>query len=149
MSDSRYSYDENAEVWPYFVLTLLSVVLIPATLIAYSRFTSKKETTDAYKSTFTPDNDADIQKYRTKLKRSSLFTKLNVFVFFGWVAFAGLIYLITIQEPSADGAKIFDPYELLGLSYSASDNDIKSSFRKLSLIYIPDIVHVLGNFTRV
>lgn len=148
MSDSRYSYDENAEVWPYFVLTLLSVVLIPATLIAYSRFTSKKETTDAYKSTFKPDNDADIQKYRTKLKRSSLFTKLNVFVFFGWVAFAGLIYLITIQEPSADGAKIFDPYELLGLSYSASDKDIKSSYRKLSLKYHPDKVHELGNFTR-
>ena len=71
-----------------------------------------------------------------------------MFVFFGWVAFAGLIYLITIQEPSADGAKIFDPYELLGLSYSASDKDIKSSYRKLSLKYHPDKVHELGNFTR-
>lgn len=148
MSDSRYSYDENAEVWPYFVLTLLSVILIPATLIAYSRFTAKETTTDSYHSTFKTDNDALIQKYRTKLKRNNLFTKLNVFVFFGWVVFAGLVYLITIQEPNADGTKVFDPYELLELSYSATEKEIKSTYRKLSLKYHPDKVHELGNFTR-
>lgn len=148
MGDSRYSYDENAEVWPYFVLTLLSVILIPATLIAYSRFTAKETTTDTYHSTFKTDNDALIQKYRTKLKRNSLFTKLNVFVFFGWLVFAGLVYLITIQEPNADGTKIFDPYELLELSYSATEKEIKSMYRKLSLKYHPDKVHELGNFTR-
>lgn len=76
MSDSRYSYDENAEVWPYFAITLLSVALIPATLIAYSRTTAKEDTKSSYSTTFKSHNDSAIQNYKSKAKRSSLLTKL-------------------------------------------------------------------------
>lgn len=148
MSDSRYSYDENADVWPYFALTLLSVVLIPSTFVAIARLTAKKEVDDSYSSIFKPKNATTIKKYQTQQKRSKLFTKLNIFVLFGWTAFAGLIYVISTHEPSTDGAVIFDPYELLELSYSATEKEIKSTYRKLSLKYHPDKVHDLGNFTR-
>lgn len=147
MSDSRYSYDENAEVWPYFAITLLSVILIPATLIAYSRTTAKEDDQNAYSTSFKSNNNSSIQIYKAKLKRSSLFTKLNLFVFAGWLTVFGLIYVIAVQEVSSE-ASIFDPYELLDLSYSASEKEIKSKYRQLSLKFHPDKVHDLGNFTQ-
>lgn len=147
MSDSRYSYDEHAEVWPYFAITLLSVILIPATLIAYSRVTAKEDNENSYSTSFKTHNDSHIQDYKIRLKRSRLFTKLNLLVFLGWLAFAGLIYLVIIQEVSTESS-IFDPYEILDLSYSASEKEIKSKYRALSLKFHPDKVRDLGNFTR-
>lgn len=52
-----------------------------------------------------------------------------------------------MQEVIAEKS-IFDPYELLDLSYSASEKEIKAQYRALSLKFHPDKVHDLGNFTR-
>lgn len=71
----------------------------------------------------------------------------NIFVCIGWVALLGLVCLVKFQEVTSE-VTIFDPYELLDLSYSASEKEIKSKYRALSLKYHPDKVHDLGNFTR-
>lgn len=147
MSDSRYSYDENAEVWPYFAITLLSVVLVPATIVAYSRTTAKEDNENSYSTSFKSHNDSAIQKYKTKMKRSNLFTKLNTFVVAGWLIIFGLVYLISVQEISTEQS-FFDPYEIMDLAYSATEREIKSQYRQLSVKFHPDKVHDLGNFTR-
>jgi translocation protein SEC63 len=55
----------------------------------------------------------------------------------------GLWYVIynsltVITDDNIGEIKVFDPYEILNIDASASNREIKSAFRKLSLIYHPD-----------
>lgn len=78
MSDSRYSYDDTSEVWPYFVITLASVVTIPLTLVALGKLTTKEDTNalPSFSSRFSPKNKSYIDKHKSRAKRSKVFTKL-------------------------------------------------------------------------
>lgn len=82
MSDSRYSYDDSTEVWPYFVITLASVVTIPLTFAAISRLTARDDPRSKapFISRFSPSNKAQIDNFKTKAKSSKLFTKLYVVI---------------------------------------------------------------------
>lgn len=73
-----YNYDETAEVWPYFVITLASVVTIPCTLMALARFTAKDDPRSkaSFTSRFTPFKQVGIDRFKAKAKRSKLMTKL-------------------------------------------------------------------------
>lgn len=76
MSDSRYSYDETTEIWPFFVITLATVVTLPMTISAITRITAKDSNAKSYKTKFTPETGSHIAKFKSKSKRSKLFTKL-------------------------------------------------------------------------
>ncbi|CAN6674496.1 protein translocation protein Sec63p [Trichomonascus vanleenenianus] len=150
MSDSRYSYDENAEVWPYFAITLIGITLAPATWISTKRLlSSSPEAGVAPGVKFRAPNDALVQKFRAKQQRSKLLTKSNLVIAVGWVLIAALVYIIQTQN-TGDGEekKLFDPYEILGISFSATERQIRSQYRKLSLQFHPDKIKDLGNSTR-
>ncbi|KAK9456751.1 hypothetical protein V1511DRAFT_495202 [Dipodascopsis uninucleata] len=148
MSDSRYSYDENAEVWPYFAATLLSLVLFPSTVKVTLKALSTKDVPSLRKkSLFVPENNEFIQKFRSRHGRSKILNRFNIFLALGWAALLFTIYFIYSQESTED-VKRFDPYEILGISYSASEREIKSRYRKLSVKFHPDKIHNVENTTR-
>merc|ERR1719336_3155013 len=57
------------------------------------------------------------------------------FIFIGWILFAMIIYQISQFDYEMAN---FDPYEILEVSISADKKQIKSQYKKLSLIYHPD-----------
>merc|ERR1719334_2113132 len=56
-------------------------------------------------------------------------------IFLGWIFFAMIIYQISLFDYEMAN---FDPYEILEVSISADKKQIKSQYKKLSLIYHPD-----------
>ncbi|KAK9369419.1 hypothetical protein V1509DRAFT_620781 [Lipomyces kononenkoae] len=148
MSDSRYSYDENAEVWPYFAMTLLSLVLVPSTWKATIRaIQSEKDYSPKFENGYRPENYDEVEKFRVKNRKSKIFTKTNALIALGWIILIMVAYFIYVQETPED-LKRFDPYEILGIPYSATDREIKSRYRKLSLKFHPDKIRNLVNTTR-
>merc|ERR1719187_808063 len=72
------------------------------------------------------------QKDPWKKFRSRLAISL---IFIGWIFFAMIIYQISLFDYEMAN---FDPYEILEVSISADKKQIKSQYKKLSLIYHPD-----------
>ncbi|CCD27314.1 protein-transporting protein SEC63 NDAI_0K01230 [Naumovozyma dairenensis CBS 421] len=149
----NYDYDESSETWPFFLLTILLMLLIPLTLmqcykLIYSK--SKKDTRnhedDKY-SELEALNDIDTpeeiikfrSKYTSKSKLSCLFNWKNLFIVVGWAVVFYLVQRISNNDAIKQAAiGIFDPYDILGISSSSSDKDIKSAYRKLSIKFHPD-----------
>lgn len=63
---------------------------------------------------------------------------------FGWILFSFLVY--RIMNTRADN-KVYDPFEILGISASTSVKDIKSHYKKLSRQFHPDKVKLAANQT--
>ncbi|MBE7181834.1 MAG: DnaJ domain-containing protein, partial [Terriglobus roseus] len=58
----------------------------------------------------------------------------------GWTVMAWMVYLMLVTARSIP--KIWDPYEVLGVSRSADEKAIKSHYRRLSLTEHPDKVRI-------
>ena len=163
-----YDYDETSETWPFFALTILLTILVPLTLsqlydLLFNRNGKNRhdrrhakgavdeqlgdqimgELSDKY-------TDESIKRFRKKYDKagvngsgsgffSRLFSKKNLFILIGWVVVAWLVQRIMTNDAIGESAKnVFDPYELLGISSSATERQIKSAYRKLSLKFHPD-----------
>jgi translocation protein SEC63 len=50
----------------------------------------------------------------------------------GWVAFAGLCYIIHVAEV-VPAATLYDPYAILEISPSATEDEIRKVYKRLSL----------------
>ncbi|QIW95953.1 hypothetical protein AMS68_001471 [Peltaster fructicola] len=134
---SEYSYDADAQFFPFFVLTLGSIITLPLT---YTLLRKPSDTTTARSSkidtTFVP-NDADlIDIHRAKQKRRELKLKRIIAAAIGWAVLAWMVYLIVVtaqQTPS-----IWNPYEILDIGMTATEKQINSRYRKLSITMHPD-----------
>ncbi|EJS41581.1 sec63p [Saccharomyces arboricola H-6] len=155
---TNYEYDEASETWPSFVLTGILMVVGPLTLLQIYQilFRSNGEEIDSgngkefNEEVFTKLNaeytSDEIKQFRRKFdknssKKSKIWNKRNIMIIVGWVLVALLLQRIHNNDAIKDAAtKLFDPYEILGISTSASDRDIKSAYRKLSVKFHPDKV---------
>lgn len=135
MSDARSTYDESNEVWPYFLLTVLGVVLVPMTvgqlipLLASSPKTKIRSASHA--------------QFRANVNRKRLLSSGKLwFVVFGWAVVAYLIaFLRSVENTSiVETPETWDPYAILHVATSASLKEIRSAYRKLSLEFHPDKV---------
>ncbi|CCK72265.1 protein-transporting protein SEC63 KNAG_0J01840 [Huiozyma naganishii CBS 8797] len=147
-----YDYDESSETWPFFLLTILLVSLVPLTAVEVyhlvwapsgedSRGGKAADGGQLLASLNDEFTESEIVRFRKKFqrKRSVLFKKRTLLLVSGWILVAYLVQRIGASDAIRESAKImFDPYELLGISSSASDKDIKSAYRKLSLKFHPD-----------
>ncbi|KAF3993137.1 hypothetical protein FT663_00961 [Candidozyma haemuli var. vulneris] len=141
--DSEYSYDEGSETWPYFVLALLVFALLPVTVIYLWGATGLGSSTKKrvrgsiehnHKSLKLEHADA-IEKFHSRVRSDRIFNKKLLFLVVGW-GLAAFIWVSFAKEVSLQG--FFDPHTILDLPYSATDKEIKSKYKKLSLIYHPD-----------
>jgi translocation protein SEC63 len=133
---SDYNYDSEGQFFPFFLLTIASLVTVPLTYNVLKASDELEQTGERIQSDFKP-KDADIiaaQAKRQKRKERKL--KRNIAVIFGWMTMAYLAYLV--QQSEAERIKLWDPYDILGVSRSATEKEINKFYKKASLTYHPD-----------
>ncbi|KAI1393676.1 Sec63 Brl domain-containing protein [Hypoxylon trugodes] len=133
---SEYSYDEQGQFYPFFVFTLTSIVTLPLTYSLLAPSKDPASLAPRLKSSYKPEHDDLIQGLRAAQKRKQRKVKRAIAVILGWALMAGMLYLIVTTQRTT--AKIWNPYDILGVSESASDKQIKSHYRKLGLKFHPD-----------
>lgn len=131
-----YNYDEQGQFFPYFVLTVTALFTIPTT---YSALKSSKElenTGSRIPSDFTPEHEDLISRSRRKQKRRERKLKRMLLSLLGWCVMAYMVYLMaTITRITP---KVWDPYDILGISRSSSESQIRKHYKKLSITQHPD-----------
>ncbi|KAI1769031.1 Sec63 Brl domain-containing protein [Hypoxylon sp. FL1150] len=133
---SDYSYDEQGQFYPFFIFTLTTIVTLPLT---YSLLAPSKDATalaPRLKTTYRPEHADLVDAQRAAQKRKQRRVKRAIAVVLGWAVMAGMLYLILTTQQTVN--KIWNPYDILGVSESANEKQIKSHYRKLGLKYHPD-----------
>ena len=136
MSGSDYNYDDEAQFFPFFVLTLSALVTLPVTYNVLKPSTKLENTASRIQSDFKPQDDDIIQTQRRRQVRKERKTKRMMFLLFGYAVMAWMVYLIVVTQRMSP--KIWDPYEVLGVSRSADEKAVDKFYKKLSLQYHPD-----------
>ncbi|RPD62137.1 translocation protein sec63 [Lentinus tigrinus ALCF2SS1-7] len=139
---ANYNYDEAGNMAAYFVLTFLLIFLVPYTLVAISA--SKPPRLSGCQC-----QQCSAQRERTrKRERGSLLTpklrRRTLILLVGWSIAAFFAYKISKTE---NVNKIYDPFEILGISTSMTTKEIKSHYKKLSRKFHPDKVKLAINET--
>ncbi|KAL1994023.1 hypothetical protein VTN49DRAFT_2692 [Thermomyces lanuginosus] len=138
MSSREYNYDENGQFFPFFVLTLTGLVTLPLTYSLLKPPKKVESTAPRIKSDFKPQHDDIIQNQKRKRLRKERRVKRAIAVVVGWAIIGYMVYLIIVTRRTAP--KIWDPYEILGISRSADERAIARRYKRLSLLYHPDKV---------
>ena len=107
-----YNYDEQAQFWPFFVLTIAALITLPLTYNVLKVDTSVS-TTPAL-SNATSRYHGSVQKSRSRYRRQERKLKRMLLVGLGYLIMAYMIYLIIVTARTTP--KIWDPYEILGVS---------------------------------
>lgn len=139
---SEYKYDEGAETWPYFVLAVIVSVLLPLTISWLLEIVSSKAQPKKTKGGIDHDSrtlglahSGEIEKFSSSRKKAQLLGIKFALIAVGW-ALVAFIWKTYAREINLQA--LFDPHTILELPYTASDREIKSRYRKLSLTYHPD-----------
>lgn len=144
MASSEYNYDEEGETWPFFVLALLTFVLILLTI----KYATRLASSDPHKvnasvvgaitenaDTIKVPNLKSLDDYKRKQRSLKIFNKTLLVLIIGWSA---VLFIGKYLTKETDMSGLFDPYTILDVSFTASEREIKSHYRKLSLKYHPD-----------
>ena len=145
MASSEYTYDEQGEVWPYFILAILCFILIPLTIRYFYRLFSDDNPLVHNKAvpgsivedhtTLDLPNKSLMGSYHRKQTSDRILNKTLIVLIVGW----SLVFYIGLNfTQAADVLTLFDPYEILGISSSSTEKQIKSHYRKLTLKFHPD-----------
>ncbi|KXN80902.1 Translocation protein sec63 [Leucoagaricus sp. SymC.cos] len=140
---ANYHYDEGGSMAAYFLITILAMVLTPMTLSSAGKRPTRKQMTGC------ECKPCLEQRSRiAKREKGSLFvlrlSKRAYFLIAGWSLFAFLCY--KVAGATVEG-QVYNPFEILGISASASEKEIKSHYKKLSRLYHPDKVKPTVNDT--
>ncbi|KAI9250438.1 Sec63 Brl domain-containing protein [Phascolomyces articulosus] len=135
---AEYAYDEEGYNFLYFVISVLSLCLVPITL--QSVYSAWKSARSKSEQNLCPCDTC--QNERTKISKTQsnrvlkqLFKPKYLFLIAGWIAVALLAYQVSFAEAPKQH---WDPYEILGISEGATMPEIKKIYKKLSLVYHPD-----------
>ncbi|OCH84523.1 DnaJ-domain-containing protein [Obba rivulosa] len=139
---ANYNYDEAGNMAAYFLLTFLSIVLIP---LSISSFPSRKpHTKPGCECQQCREHCEQIRKRERGSILHPKFRRKTIVLLVGWVLFALTIYKVSTTDIEN---KVYDPFEILGLRSSSSLKEIKSHYKKLSRLYHPDKVKLGINET--
>ncbi|RFU35733.1 hypothetical protein B7463_g597, partial [Scytalidium lignicola] len=136
MSGTDYSYDEQGQFFPFFILTVVGIVTIPLTYSLLKPSSDLGASAPRISSQFRPEHadliDAEKKAQRKKERR----LKRGIAVVVGWAIIGFMAYLIVVTARTTP--KIWNPYQILGISESADEKAIKSHYKRLSLKFHPD-----------
>lgn len=139
---AAYEYDEAGVMATYFLITFLALILIPLTLSSLGKGSEK--------TTHGCDCEACVEQRAQSKKReqgsllSPKFTKKTYFLIVGWTIFALACYRASKLKVYS---KVYDPFEILGISSSATEKEIKAHYKKLSRAFHPDKVKPTAELT--
>ncbi|KAI4152715.1 MAG: hypothetical protein L6R39_001752 [Caloplaca ligustica] len=131
-----YTYDEQGQFFPYFILTISALVTVPLTYSLLKPTKELENTAPRIKSDFKPPDDNLIQGQKRKQWRRERRLKRIITVVAGYATMALMLYLIAVTKTTLP--KIWDPYDILDVSRSAGEKDITQKYRKLSRQHHPD-----------
>ncbi len=114
MSSTDYNYDDNGQFFPFFILTLAGLVTLPLTYNILKKNDEIENTAPRIKADFKPKDDDLIQAQRRAQKRKEFKTKRTIAVVLGYLIMAWMVYKIVVTKRILP--KMWDPYEILGLS---------------------------------
>ncbi|TFK66638.1 hypothetical protein BDN72DRAFT_799683 [Pluteus cervinus] len=139
---ANYNYDEGGVMASYFIISFLVLVLIPSTFSTLSP--QKKEKLDGCQCTPCVEQ----RKRNDAREKGSLlnpkFSTRSLLLVAGWTALGFLTYQATQIKLEH---KVYNPFEILGISTGLSQKDIKTHFKKLSRTFHPDKVQLAVNQT--
>ncbi|KAF2265151.1 DnaJ-domain-containing protein [Lojkania enalia] len=136
MSSTDYNYDEQGQFFPYFVITVTALVTVPVTISWLRPSKELESTASRIESNFKPEHADLIEGQRKKQKRRERRLKRALVSVGGWLVICWMAYLMAVTARTIP--KIWDPYDVLGVSRSATEKQIKSHYRKLSVMLHPD-----------
>ncbi|KAG6542072.1 hypothetical protein Mapa_016536 [Marchantia paleacea] len=125
--------EEMSSLFPIFILSVMGLFTVPWTIYRISNLTGmRKKNLNCRCSECirAPKNQTSLSQ-----KIWKFLTLSNVALVSSWLIIFVLFYYIKI---STRESQPFDPFLILGLEASASDNDIKKAYRRLSILYHPD-----------
>lgn len=136
MSGTDYSYDDQGQFFPFFVLTVVGIITIPLTYTVLKPSSDPGATAPRIKTDFRPEHADLIDGQRKAQRRKERKLKRIITVIAGWATMAFMAYLIYVTARTIP--KIWNPYDILGISDSATEKQIKSHYKRLSLKFHPD-----------
>ncbi|KAH8815854.1 Sec63 Brl domain-containing protein [Xylogone sp. PMI_703] len=136
MSGTDYSYDEQGQFFPFFILTVSGIITIPLTYSLFKPSSDPGASAPRILSQFRPEHADLIDAEKKAQKKKERRLKRGVAVIAGWAIIALMAYLIVVTARTAP--KIWNPYQILGISESADEKAIKSHYKRLSLKFHPD-----------
>ncbi|PWY90142.1 hypothetical protein BO70DRAFT_393327 [Aspergillus heteromorphus CBS 117.55] len=131
-----YNYDDKGQFFPFFVLTLTSLVTLPLTYNLLRPSKGLENTAPRIKSEFKPEHAELIEAQKRKRLRKERRIKRIITVIVGYAVMAYMAYLIIVTARATP--KIWDPYDILGVSRSADEKAISRHYKRMSLVYHPD-----------
>ncbi|RAK87457.1 hypothetical protein BO79DRAFT_288546 [Aspergillus costaricaensis CBS 115574] len=131
-----YNYDDKGQFFPFFVLTLTSLVTLPLTYNLLRPSKGLENTAPRIKSEFKPEHAELIEAQKRKRLRKERRIKRIITVVVGYAVMVWMAYLIVVTARTVP--KVWDPYDILGVSRSADEKAISRHYKRLSLIYHPD-----------
>ncbi|KAL2170181.1 hypothetical protein VTG60DRAFT_5133 [Thermothelomyces hinnuleus] len=131
-----YAYDEEGVLWPFFVFTLALIVTIPLTFLLVKRSRDPAASFPRIQTSFKHAHTDTVDSLRKQERRKDRKLWLLFAVIAGWAVMGYMLYLI--QTTDAPTHKIWNPYEILNLPETATEKQIKSTYKKLSLRLHPD-----------
>jgi translocation protein SEC63 len=144
--DEALSYDDTA--FYYFASSVIVVFLVPWTYtvvrnLLFGEPESKAEVPGARKagSTVTYCKSSEmVEQERMARKQEAAAKGGSPLVRYGLLALLWIVFLYCVTQVSGAATEIkkFDPFDILEVSTSANDKEIKKAYRKLSLVYHPD-----------
>ncbi|KAG9257108.1 Sec63 Brl domain-containing protein [Emericellopsis atlantica] len=135
---SDYSYDEQGQFFPFFVLTVTGLVTLPLTYTLLRKSTDDERLAPRIKTDYKPQDGDAAQKLRSAHKRRQRKVTRALVTLLGWAIMGAMVYLIMTTARTA--SKIWNPYDILGIADSATEKQIKSHYKRLSLKFHPDKV---------
>lgn len=147
---AQYNYDENGAIFSYFMLTILTLILIPTTISMILGLFKKEVqpvincackacTAKASLLKTTIERPITLNKNLQKKSGDKTSSPWKWWILlFSWILFGGVVYAAFTLQHKED--VLWDPYLILDIETGADAATIKKSFRKLSLTYHPDKV---------
>lgn len=126
----------QGQFFPFFIITVTAIVTIPLTYSLLKRSSDPGATAPKIQSDYQPEHVDLIQNQRKKQRRRERRLKRMITVVVGWAIIGFMAYLIHVTARTIP--KIWNPYDILGISDSASEREIKSHYKRMSLKFHPD-----------
>lgn len=127
-------------MWPFFAFTVTAITTVPATyFLLKGSINDPSKLFPRVQTDYKPKHADLVASQRAKDRKQNRRVGLTLFVLLGWAVMAYTLYLIHYVETPVI-QRLWNPYDILGISESATEKAIKSHYRKLSLKFHPDKV---------
>lgn len=114
MSSTDYNYDVEGQFFPYFILTITGIIVIPLTYATLKPSKELENTAPRIRTDYKPAEQDLILDQKNKQKRRERKLKRIIFSSLGWLLMGYMVYLMAVTARTQ--IKIWDPYEVLGVS---------------------------------